>query len=118
MAKAEAKSAANHNPEIKAALDKMLLRIPGVQGSKAFGYPAYKINGKVFAFVGGTGVSAKLPQARVRELIEAGGALRPFEVTGGVIWKEWVFLELETPERLRNYSALFDEAIQHVAGTT
>jgi hypothetical protein len=117
MAKAEPESMPKHNPEIKAAVDKILLHIPGVQGSKAFGYPAYKINGKVFAFVGSKGVSAKLPQARVRELVEAGGSLRPFEVAGGVVWKEWVFLELENTERLRNYSALFDEAIQYVAGT-
>ena len=112
MAKAE------YNSEIKAALDKLLLHIPGVQSSQAFGYPAYKINGKVFAFVGSNGASAKLPKARVQQLVESGGALRPFEVAEGVIWKEWVLLELPNVAMYRNYSGLFDEAIQYVAGTT
>lgn len=117
MAKPEAKIAPEYDPEVKAALDKILLHIPGVQSSKAFGYPAYKINGKVFAFAGSKGASVKLPKTRVRELLDAGGAARPFEAAEGVVWKEWVLLELPTVEMYRNYSGLFDEAIQYVAGT-
>ena len=68
-----------HDPANKAVLDGLLLGMPGVKASKAFGYPAYKVNGRVFAFVG-TGVSIKLPAPRVQELIATHPDMKPFEV--------------------------------------
>jgi hypothetical protein len=56
----EGKVEINYREDIQAALDRFLIGIPGVKGGKAFGYPAYKVNGKIFCFVGGTGVSIKL----------------------------------------------------------
>jgi hypothetical protein len=45
----------HYRDEVRAALDDLVLGIPGVKGGQAFSYPAYKVNGKVFAFVGGAG---------------------------------------------------------------
>jgi predicted DNA-binding protein (MmcQ/YjbR family) len=117
MTKREMKLDPNYHPEAKAFLDKMLLHIPGVQGSKAFGYPAYKINGKVFAFVGKNGIAVKLPQERVRELVAQGGAMRPFEPAEGIVWREWVSVQLKDPALYRNYERLLEESIQFVAGS-
>ena len=41
-------SMSDHNYDLdkKAIMDELLLGMPGVKGSKAFGYPAYKVNGK------------------------------------------------------------------------
>ena len=117
MTKREMKMDPNYRPEAKALLDKMLLRIPGVQSAKAFGYPAYKINGKVFAFVGKTGIGVKLPEERVRELVAAGGAMLPFEPAEGIAWREWVSVEVSDVALYRNYERLFEESIQFVAGS-
>jgi hypothetical protein len=58
-----------HNAAHKDMMDGLLLGMPGVKGSKAFGYPAYKVNGKVFAFVGSQGVSIKLPLGSLYQVI-------------------------------------------------
>ena len=117
MAKREMKLDPNYNPAVKAMLDTLVLHVPGVQVGKAFGYPAYKIYGKVFAFVGGDGASFKLPVARGGELLAQGNAaLRPFEPAEGIVWKEWVKVSLPDPEMYRDYTSLLDESIQYVAG--
>jgi hypothetical protein len=42
----------NYDEQRRAKMDEMLLVMPGVKASKAFGYPAYKINGKGVCFCG------------------------------------------------------------------
>jgi len=106
----------NYDPAQKAAMDGLLLGMPGVKGGKAFGYPAYKVNGKIFAFVGGDGVSIKLPAARVAALTAAQPEIKPFEVTDGVIWREWVMIEHPDPETLAQHIDLFEESLVFVAG--
>jgi hypothetical protein len=117
MTKREMKLDPNYRPEAKELLDKMLLHIPGVQSSQAFGYPAYKINGKVFAFVGKNGIAVKLPETRVRELVANGGAMLPFEPAEGIVWREWVSVVVGDAGLYRNYERLLEEAIQFVAGS-
>lgn len=44
----------NYRPAVKAVLDDLLPgAFPGVTISRAFGFPAYKIEGRIFAFTGG-----------------------------------------------------------------
>jgi hypothetical protein len=117
MAKHDMKLDPNFRPEVKAVLDEMVMRIPGVQVGKSFGFPAYKINGKVFVFVGGNGVGVKLPEARVRELLVASGTMRPFEPAEGIVWREWVLIDLSDAEQYRNHAALLDESVNFVAGS-
>jgi hypothetical protein len=105
----------NHSPEVKAVIDELALAMPGVKGGKAFGYPAYKINGKVFTFVGGSGIAIKLPKARVQALIDQRRG-QPFEVVDGVIWQEWLSI---THADAQNYHAdleLLEESMAFVAG--
>ena len=104
-----------HNPAHKAVLDGLLLGMPGVKASKAFGYPTYKVNGRVFAFVG-TGVSLKLPATRVQELIAAHPDMKPFEVAEGVVWREWVSIQRPDSEDYAQDVDLFEESSQFVAG--
>jgi hypothetical protein len=96
-------------------MDGLLLGMPGVKASKAFGYPAYKVNGRVFAFVG-TGVSIKLPASRVQELIAANPAMKTFEVGNGVVWREWVSIQRPKSEDYAQDINLFEESLQFVAG--
>jgi hypothetical protein len=104
----------DYNPQHKAVLDQMLVGVPGVKASKAFGYPAYKINGKVFAFVGGNGVALKLPIERVRHLILAHEAIKRFEPADGIIWKEWVSIDYTVSDDYLKDQPLFQESIEYV----
>lgn len=107
--------ASNFREDHKAALDALLLAIPGVSAGKAFGYPAYKVSGKMFAFVGGEGMSLKLPESRVNELIAAHDAMHPFEPSEGRIWKQWVSIDHANSEDYRQHVALYEESVQFVA---
>jgi hypothetical protein len=46
-------------------MDELLLVIPGVKPGSAMGHPGYKVNGKLFAFVGIHGVVALFEEAVV-----------------------------------------------------
>ena len=101
----------NYDESRKAKMDEMLLVMPGVKASKAFGYPAYKINGKVFAFVGSKGVAIKLPAERVNALLD-GKMLKPFEVGDGHVWREWLSIQRETSEDYDQDTGLFEESVE------
>ena len=98
----------------KAALDKILLGIPGVKGSKSFGYPAYKFGKKVFCFVGSKGISIKLPEARVKELVSAHPEMKVFTPAEGMVWNGWVSIARDNSEDYNRDRALFDESIAFV----
>jgi hypothetical protein len=111
-------SMSDHNYDLdkKAIMDGLLLGMPGVKGSKAFGYPAYKVNGKVFAFVGSHGIAIKLPLARVQDLIATNEGMKPFEVGEGVVWREWVSIDRPQSDDYAQDIDLFEESMLFVAG--
>lgn len=98
----------------KAVLDALLLEMPGVKAGQAFGYPAYKINKKVFCFVGGEGIACKLPAVRVTALITQGAPYTPFEPVEGTVWREWVSIDREQSEDYRDDMALLEESVVFV----
>jgi hypothetical protein len=104
----------NFDADHKAFLDSLLIGMPGVKASKAFGYPAYKVNGKIFAFVGGSGVVVKLPRPRVLGLIGTQPEMQPFEVADGVVWKEWLSIQRTTSEDYAQDLGLFEESVEFV----
>src|SRR5688572_11935696 len=106
----------NYDTDKKDIMDGLLLGMPGVKGSKAFGYPAYKVNGKVFAFVGSHGIAIKLPLKRVQELIAAKDAMKPFEVADGIVWREWVSIDYPQSDDYVQEIDLFEESLTFVAG--
>jgi hypothetical protein len=105
-----------YRDDVRAALDDLLLDVPGVKCGKAFSYPAYKVNGKVFAFVGGAGIALKLPIERVRALVGAEAVYRPFEVADGIIWKSWLSIDRADADEYRADLPQIEEAIAFVAG--
>lgn len=100
-----------YNTTNKAKMDEMLLVMPGVKAGKAFGAPAYKINGRVFAFVVRNEVAIKLPERRVQDLID-GNVMHPFEVAEGYVWREWVAIRHETAEDYEQDIDLFEESVE------
>ena len=102
----------NYNPEYKAALDRVLLDDPGVTAGVVFGLPCYKVNGVVFATLYGEVVGIKLPEARVRELLEKPGCV-PFRPFGHNRGKQFVQINHENPQDYQRDKALFEEAMRY-----
>lgn len=106
-----------YRPEVKDVVDGMVLGMPGVTVGKAFGHPAYKANGKVFAFVGMNGVALKLPAGRVQALMaENPEIMRHFEPADGIVWREWLSLELDDADGYHAYADLMEESVSFVLG--
>jgi hypothetical protein len=104
----------NYNPEQKVTLDRLLLDHPEVSAGVVFGLPCYKVNGMVFATLYGEGVGIKLPEARVRELLEQPGVV-PFRPFGRNRSKEFVQINHENSEDYQHDHSLFEEAMCYVA---
>jgi hypothetical protein len=102
----------NYNLEQKGMLDRLLLDQPEVSAGVVFGLPCYKINGVVFATLYGEGVGIKLPEARVRELLEQPGFV-PFRPFGRNRGKEFVQITHENPEDYQHDKPLFEEAMRY-----
>lgn len=100
----------------KAIIDDITSAMPGVNAGKAFGYPAYKVGGKVFCFVGETGIALKLPPERVQALIAADPKMTIFQPTQGVTWKSWVSIDREDAADHHQDADLLEEAMLYVAG--
>ena len=106
----------HYQPEIKAVVDGMALGMPGVTVGSAFGHPAYKVNGKVFAVVGMNGVAIKLPKERVQALItEHPAYMTIFKPDGQRLWREWLSLELDDPQGYEQYTGLLEESVSFVS---
>ena len=106
----------NYRDDVKEIVDDVLLSIPGVKGGKSWGYPAYKANSKVFLFVGGDGLSIKLPEARVQELIDTSATMSQFSPVEGTVWKQWVTISHDDADDYREDIALIEESMQFAAG--
>ena len=105
-----------YNADHKTALDKLLLRVPGITTGKAFGYPAYKINGELFAFVEQAGIALKLPDSRICQLAAANAAMHSFEPVTGLIWSEWLSIQRVQSADYWQDLGLFEEAARFVLG--
>jgi hypothetical protein len=106
----------SYRDDVKNALDRLLLDMPGVKPGKTFGFHCYKVDKKVFASVGGKGIGLKLPETRVKEIIASHPAAKAFQPVEGLVWNGWVTIIHENADDYRNDIALFEEAIEFVAG--
>jgi hypothetical protein len=77
------------NERHKQALDALLLGWPKVTVGKMFGYPAYYVNGKMFACVYGEGVGVKVPEELANALLSNDNIV-PFQPMGRPRMGEWV----------------------------
>jgi hypothetical protein len=107
----------HYRPEVKAFLDDLLPNaFPGVRASKAFGYPAYKVDGRIFAFVGGEGVSLKLGEPTVQRLSVPGTPYYQMVLDNGAVWKAWLNMDHADPEAYGDELQLFADSIEFVRG--
>lgn len=99
--------------ENKEILDSLLSGKWEVESGKAFGLPAYYVNGKMFACVYEEGVAIKVPEKLVGELIEKPEISR-FEPMGRHKMKQWVLITRGEPEGYLEDMDLFRTSIDYV----
>jgi hypothetical protein len=97
----------------RAAIDALLLTIPGVTSGVIFGLPCYKIDGAVFATLFGDGVGLKLPAAHVSDLLAQPG-FAPFRPFGKSRGDEFVQRNHDDSHDYRHDLDLFDESMAYV----
>ena len=78
------------NPKHKEILDSFMLDNLAVTPGKMFGHPAYYVKGKVFASLHMNGVVVKLPESRVKELLERESFV-PFTSMGRRM-RQWIMI--------------------------
>lgn len=102
------------NPDHKAALDPLLLSIPGVTAGHMFGHPSYKIAGKMFAALLEDGVTLKLPADTGFRLLSQHDDVEPFSPMGHPM-RQWVLIRLGDPQDCLAYRPYFEQAIAFTA---
>src|SRR5262245_23312 len=100
---------AKFDPAHERVLHDMLRDVPGATPGKMFGFPAYKVNGKLAVGLYETGIVAKVGPARAKELAGKAG-VSAFEPMPGRTWKDWVLLTGNFDE----HRPLFEEAVRYV----
>lgn len=77
-------------PSLKAQIDTLLLKLPGVSARKINGLDAYFVSDKMFACISGDGVGLRLPAATVTELQFSRDNTVPFQPGGTASTREWI----------------------------
>lgn len=103
----------NCQSDPKAILDALLLEIPGVAEGKMFGYPAFYVNGKLFACIYGGGVGLKVPHVVANELLSE-DHIGPFQPHGKPKMKEWVQIVRARPDDYRKDIDIFRTSVEFV----
>jgi hypothetical protein len=98
----------------KQVLDEILLKLPGAQAGKMFGFPGYWTGGKLFACLFGSGVGFKLPPERAAEMLKKPG-FAPFTPRGRTM-AAWVMVTPKRAADLRRLDSLFRESLDFVSG--
>ncbi len=98
-----------YNPEHERILDMTLEDNPIAKAGKMFGYPAYKVNGKLAVSLFDSGIVAKVGPKRTNELVGQNG-VQSFEPMAGRVWKDWVLVT----GNFEQNCPIFEEAIQYV----
>lgn len=103
-----------YNAQTKYTLDSLLLSFPGVEVSRMFGYPGYRLNGRAFVFLCGDGIAVRLPEERAMMLTDLDEEITPFEADADDIWQCWVYVERPTDSDYCRDLPMFEESIRYV----
>ncbi|MEO8506127.1 MAG: hypothetical protein ABI593_00700 [Betaproteobacteria bacterium] len=81
------------NARRKAALDALLLTLPGVTAKTINGLDAYLVGDRMFACISGKGVGLRLPVAAATELQFSRDNVVPFQPGGMASTREWIQID-------------------------
>jgi hypothetical protein len=102
-----------YNPEHETILNKIMQDMPQTNAGRMFGYPGYKVNGKLAAGLHEQGIIVKVGHDRASEIIGQGQG-QAFEPMAGRVWRDWVLLTTDFDK----HKALFKEAVAWVTKET
>ena len=104
----------NNESDRKATLDSLLLKLPSVVEGKMFGYPAYYVNGKLFACIHGEGVGLKVPEDFANQLL-AEKHIVPFQPLGKPKMREWIQINRAKSADYRKDINIFRSSVEFVS---
>ena len=104
----------NVEPGHKATLDSLLLNMRSVVEGKMFGYPAYYVNGKLFACIYGEGVGVKLPEMVAGKLLSKKHVV-PFQPLGKPKMREWIQINRERSADYQKDINIFRISVEFVS---
>ena len=109
---------ANDTPESrrKAALDALLLSLPGVSGKRINQLDAYFVGDRMFACISGKGVGLRLPVTTATELQFARDNVGPFQPGGVASTREWIQIDRADAADYEKDLPLFQESLEFVRG--
>lgn len=98
----------------KAVLDSLLLNMPSVVEGTMFGYPAYYVNGKLFACIYGEGIGLKVPEEVANELLVEEHVV-PFQPLGKPKMREWIQINRARSDDYRKDVDIFRTSVEFVS---
>ncbi|MDK3162035.1 MmcQ/YjbR family DNA-binding protein [Anaerolineae bacterium CFX9] len=105
-----------YRADVLELISEVIGQMPGVRASRAFGHPCFKVDGRIFCFVGEDGIALKLTEKRIAQLVEQDEVYRVFEPMYGTRWKTWLSIERPAAEDYLQDIELFEESIGIVGG--
>jgi hypothetical protein len=104
---------------LKAEIDALLLKLPGVSARKINDLDAYFVSDKMFACISGGGVGLRLPVATATELQFSTNDIGPFQPGGMASTREWIQINCADATRYEQHLPLFRASLEFVkAGRT
>jgi hypothetical protein len=100
----------------KAALDSLLLKIPGITGGEMSGLPAYFVANHMFACIWNGGVGVRLPPSEAANLQFLRENVVPFEPKGQRSTREWIQINRDNSADYEKDLSIFQSSIDYVRG--
>jgi hypothetical protein len=102
-----------YNPDHEAAMNKLMENQTDARPGQMFGYPGYKVNGKLAVGLFENGIIVKVGADKAAKLI-ADGKASVFEPMPGRAWRDWVLLT----DHFDASASLFKDAVALVKKET
>ncbi|HUL93061.1 MAG TPA: hypothetical protein VLV56_11985 [Burkholderiales bacterium] len=99
---------------LKAQIDALLLKLPGVSARKINGLDAYFVSDKMFACISGDGIGLRLPVATATELQFSRDNIVPFQPGGTASTREWIQINRADAAEYEKDLELFQVSLEFV----
>ncbi len=101
-------------PDRKARIDALLLKLPGASARKINGLDGYFVSDKMFACINGAGIGLRLPVATATELQFSRGNVVPFQPGGMASTREWIQINRAEAAEYEKDLELFQASLDFV----
>jgi hypothetical protein len=98
----------------KAAIDALLLKLPGVSTRKINRLDAYFVSDRMFACISGSGIGLRVPAAMARELQFSRDDIVEFQPRGLASSREWIQINRADATEYEQDLQLFQASIEFV----